>query len=207
MLNTTAAWATIIACFIALLLWMEVKPPSAIRSLLSRGTGDIPMIAGKRNKLILALIGATWLWCGVITYKRYMDGNIPEFDSKFTDPYLPAAKYGLRSPGICFIVANGKNLRRYASYKMAPACVLLSGAVDKFDAPIMVGSTHPVDPDSNTNMEVSLSQQYLQGMRSGSGNAFGFYILLIPQDVEISEFNTFKTARKLGVKILFAGAQ
>jgi hypothetical protein len=151
---------------------------------------------------VIALL-FTWAAVGYDYYDRRSRDDIPEFD----DPRARglSAGYG-PDAGKCIVVANGDLLLAYQSkFFIAPSCFIANGTVAMLDTTeIQTGTPREINAGPIT-MSVVVTDE---GLKQDIGNHvyINFVILLIPKDVQLTQFKTLRQARLLGVKIKMMGS-
>lgn len=67
-------WATVIACLFQILDWSGITPAAIIQRFgeKKRGSMKVAMTVQPRSKVLLFLIAASWLWCGVTFYRLHV---------------------------------------------------------------------------------------------------------------------------------------
>ncbi|MGA8212254.1 MAG: hypothetical protein WB799_01575 [Candidatus Sulfotelmatobacter sp.] len=148
--------------------------------------------------VMAAMLVLTW---GAVGYDVYHHtASIPEFDEPQADPLV--SSWGLEGQ-ICDMTINGSALLPLRSdYKIAIGCFVFAGTEDILDAPnVQVSQLYDIRGDQIL-VRVPFSEAY-QKYRDAHG-AMGSHIalLLIPNGIEPSQFQTLRQARQLKVRIL-----
>jgi hypothetical protein len=147
-----------------------------------------------------ALTLVTWSGVGYDLYDRHSNPDLPEFDVK---SHVPFYAWGVNAaPRQCYVVIDGPELSRYKdAYRVAPACFYYDGSTDVLDiSNLQVGATHDI-PNGLLDMRINVSPIFAVG----NVDRIRLLVLLIPLNVQISQFSTLRAARNLGVKIKGVG--
>jgi hypothetical protein len=151
-----------------------------------------------RNQWWILLLVLTWFAIGYDYYDRQRQPSIPEFDTyqRMVD------RYGGDTPNSCFMqVKGGVFLPLSKKYKLAVTCFVWDGTIPVLDAPhLQVGNLYDIS-DNEIYLKARWGDEFNQYRSEQHSVGIAVALLLVPNGVQTSQFNTLRQARLLGVRI------
>jgi hypothetical protein len=140
----------------------------------------------------------TWFAIGYDYYDRH-HAILPEFDDGHEKPVLFDS--GMKAPDFCQVAVNGNLLMPYKDkYNVAFACYLWDGTQDQLDLPnLLISEVHDIGT-GDLPMRVEFTPQFDWRFNHSEGMV-NYMLMLVPKDLKVTQFQTLRQARALGVKL------
>jgi hypothetical protein len=135
--------------------------------------------------------------------------KLPEFDSAAAVSLMMT--YGTdKAPNeaFCKVDANGDKLLPYRDdYNVAFACYTMDGTGPELDTSyIQFSQTYDI-VEGQIGMRLHMRPGFYADTFNGRGGFINYVLMLVPKEVQVSQFSTLRQARALGVKLIERGSQ